>query len=136
MIWLIGVLIGGSHVSAQTDSSDLSFTPVPYEQQSLEDSIAYGIGELSQLHLGFELDNLPNFSKVWVEVFRIDQEAKALPVFFDSYTLTELNTAGFMDGNQVNMELMILQLTGTYYTTIRIEDVYGHEKISISKYLE
>ena len=120
---------------AQADSTDISFTAVPFQQQSLEDSLTYGTGSLSTLQLEFEIDDLEDFGKVWVEVLGVDGEGNAQSVFYDSYTNVQLLAAEQISGSLVAIDLTILELVRDYQVVIRIEDTHGHEKISILKYL-
>lgn len=130
----LGLIITGMSMG-QTDSTDLNFTAVEFEHESSQDTMTYGAGELSELKLEFTIDDLANFGKLWVEIVQCDPNDKEVAVYYGEFTLAALQTSGFIDENEVKMELAVLVPGLSYKLVLRMEDTYGHERISISKYL-
>jgi hypothetical protein len=124
-----------SSVFAQHDSTDLNLTTTDFIPQSTEDFLTYGTGNLVVLSVEFEIDDLPTFGKVRIELIR-HVSGSQVAVYSTSYTLAELNEADFIDESLVQIDLPPVDDLEGYEIAVRIEDTVGHQKILITKYVQ
>lgn len=133
---LLGVIfLMGLGAFAQTDSTDLDFNSTVFVPATAQDSAQYGVNDYHYLTLEFDLVG-EDVSSVLIEVIRLDADGNSTSVYYQTFTIAELEAQNLIDNaDHVELALGLYSSHPHYQVFLNLSDTLGHEKISLSKYL-